>query len=347
MKKKEDNNLKVYVCGTYYHLLIAIIKNLNCKGNNDIIITASYQNDVLAKDNRIIKELEKSKIFKQIYIFDYSEEQKIIKKSKLYYLKNVILIRKIYKSRKYKFIQNRKIYTFCDTELFGRYLNYFRIRYNLIEDGTDCFKYNLKSNLEYWKKQNLLIRLIKEKIFKCYIMGKSPLVDSIEVNDKKDVNIEHTMIIEKRKKDMFAKLSHQDKQLILQLFNSNIDVKKINHCSILITQPFWEDGKMDSEQQKIDMYKNVIEKHMKNDKVIIKPHPREKSDYLKCFENIDVIDKNFPIEILLFYDSLVVDEIVTVASTSINLLNFCNEKKYLGWEWFSNYNKGLKENTLK
>lgn len=65
---------------------------------------------------------------------------------------------------------------------------------------------------------------------------------------------------------------------------------------LLITQPLSEDHIM-SEDEKIAVFDSII-KQYGSDNIIIKPHPREWTDYKKYFPNIEVFPKTAPFELL-------------------------------------------------
>lgn len=66
--------------------------------------------------------------------------------------------------------------------------------------------------------------------------------------------------------------------------------------SILLTQPFSEDGDL-TEEEKIEMYRKQMTKEG-IEKIIIKPHPREITDYSLYFPNNCIFKKKVPIELL-------------------------------------------------
>lgn len=68
-----------------------------------------------------------------------------------------------------------------------------------------------------------------------------------------------------------------------------------NHRHILMTQSFSED-QLISEEEKIDMYKKIIEKIGEKD-IVIKPHPRETTDYSKYFPDLFVLKSYAPFEL--------------------------------------------------
>lgn len=79
---------------------------------------------------------------------------------------------------------------------------------------------------------------------------------------------------------------------------------------VLLTQPF--DG---SETKKIDFYRDKIRK-IGDVGLIIKPHPRENTDYVKAFPHIPVFKKKIPLEILTLF-GITFKYAYTVNSTSI------------------------------
>lgn len=84
--------------------------------------------------------------------------------------------------------------------------------------------------------------------------------------------------------------------------------------SIIFTQPFSEEGFM-SEKEKIQMYKKIIDKHyVKN--IIIKPHPRETTEY--SFEGLNSfqLPSHVPSQFLSFFD-FHFEKAITINSTAI------------------------------
>lgn len=328
--------MKIYFCETYYHLLVAILKNIKSKGENEIVINAEFTNNRLINDKKVIDNLQKTKIFKKIYFFDFSEKQVENRKSKFHFIKDLQLIKKIYKSKEYDFLQAREIYLFYDGGLISRYLNWCKIDYHLLEDGTDSFKNNSKQ----WQKESFFKRMIKEKVFGFYKMGQSPRIKTIEVNDKTGIdNLPEEKVIEFPKKKLFESISNDEKKEILNIFMPDFDSEEFKNSILLITQPFWIDGVLKTEQKQIEMYEDIIEKYAHNSKVIIKVHPRETTKYKQHFPNCYVIDKPFPVEILLFCKDLSVEKAITVSSTSVSSLDFAKERIFLGWDWLNEYKK--------
>ena len=105
---------------------------------------------------------------------------------------------------------------------------------------------------------------------------------------------------------------------------------------IILTQPLFEDNHLPTKKSQILLYRNIIDNYASGEKVIIKTHPREKINYSIYFPNCEVINYPFPIEIIDFLP-FKIKKVITVSSTSINLLNKVEKKIYLGWEYLKDY----------
>lgn len=113
---------------------------------------------------------------------------------------------------------------------------------------------------------------------------------------------------------------------------------KLNNATLIITQPFFADAIVKTREEQLEIYKDIIDKYGFNDKIIIKPHPRDDINYEKIIPKSNVIEEIFPIEILNF-TNIKFNKVITVSSTSVNLIYNCNEKIFLGWEWLEEWVK--------
>lgn len=339
---KLKNNLEetnIYICHTYYHLLISIIKQLKSKVCSDIMLVADEgnKNNFLATDYLLINRLKASKIFGNIIIFDYSEEE-IMKKKRLVSFYKMRLGNKIIREKKYNLFKYKKIYIFNDHGLIGYILNKQKIFYHLLEDGMDCFKFGYNEAYTIGEK-NPIKRFIKRYLKIYEGIMESPYIKTVEVNDKSNLFIKHANIIECPKKELFLSLSSKEKEEILKIFLEKMDDLVTSAESILIlTQPLSEDNICSNEEEKINLYKKIIKQYGLNENIIIKTHPREHTDYLKYFKeyrNVKIIKERFPVEVIIFFNIKFI-KVITIFSTSINLIDNCNQKIELGYEYINN-----------
>ncbi|MGP2569367.1 hypothetical protein ACT4R9_03070 [Ornithobacterium rhinotracheale] len=140
------------------------------------------------------------------------------------------------------------------------------------------FKNFLKQNFLFVQKKNNDSQIIKRIYTK-----NSPYHKDVEI-----ISITN----------LWNNSSSKKKRLILEIFGIDektfLSLKKKK--TIILTQPLSEDKLLDSEDEKIKIYKNVIDK-IAPDEIVLKTHPREKTDYRKYFSDVLVFDKPIPAEI--------------------------------------------------
>lgn len=344
-KKITQKNMakELYICHTYYHLLISIVKNIRKKGQNDLAIECR-DNKVARNNRKILKKLKEKNIFKEIHILDYSNPKGESRYSEIRYivkgLKTIFFrVRKFIKKQKIDFKEYDEIFIFNDEMIYGKILNLLKIRYNIIEDGLNSLKNNTAL---ISKKHSGIKKILKTKVFKIPLLAESKYIKTIEVNDKNGVYLDKDKLIEIPRKELFHSLNSDEKKEICDIFMTEFNVKKYNGYSILIPQPFCDDRILKNELEQINLYRKIIEEHMPEEKIIIKAHPRDNVNYEKYFPDATIINEPFPIEILNFFEDIKFKKVVTVTSTSLNFLETVEEKVYLGWEWLEKYKKGLK-----
>ncbi|WP_108945127.1 glycosyltransferase family 52 [Shewanella halifaxensis] len=135
--------------------------------------------------------------------------------------------------------------------------------------------------------------------------------------------------------DFFAlweQKSIADKADILDVLD--VDVAQFNEIdvnySILFTQAWSEITEGYSEQDKVAGYQQLV-KELKIDetRLVIKPHPKEKTDYSRYFPKAIILKPSFPSELMPLLN-VRVDKVVSVASTACACFKgFANEIVYV------------------
>ena len=322
----------IYICDNYNHLLLSIIKVTNANSSNsDLLICNNWKNDKLLNDKKVAEKIKKTGVFRNVIVYDkYYDKELKITNSKFKDIMKFLLLKKKLRENIIDFEKYDEIYMFYDVTDIGKILNIKGIKYNILEDGVDCFKNN-KDLIE--AKKNLRTAF-KSKILKYPVsLASSKHVKSVEVNNKNGIFLKHKNIIECNKEKLFSSLSDDQKNVIKYVFLENIDFKKYNNSTLIITQPLYMDGLVSSEKQQVNIYKKIIDLYCAGDKIVIKTHPRDRVVYDEFSDDIIVINQCFPIEIFNFFNELHFKRIISVSSTSINLLKNCDEKIVLGWEW--------------
>ncbi len=228
------------------------------------------------------------------------------------------------------------------------FLNHMKECY-LLEDG--CINYNkemLEKSSKKKEKNNfktLRDKFLKrskihyksfglsDKIEKIYLTGIAEIPKIIK-NKVEIIDI----------KEKWKQLPEEEKKGILNIFNINNSIleklQKKEKRILLITQTFSEDGFI-SEEEKIKMYKEIVEMYP-NQKVVIKPHPRETTDYKKIFPSLDIIEGKFPLEVLMLL-GVEFKEVVTVYSTAALNFKGVTNVNYLGTENYPKIKEGFGE----
>lgn len=302
---------KLVIDNTLYSILIYML--LNNEWSDSIFIL----NNKL--DNKFLNNFQNK--VKKLYIF---KQYKI----KNYYFKYIFEYLKLY----FFILKQKNIIIYGNDDL--EYFFSFRKNIFLIEDGLLNYKKPKKQNIiEILKKiiklKNPFYKSLgySNNVKKIYLTGLAPIPK--EIKDKVEIiNL----------KELWNKKSKEEKKEILNIFGfdeiilNNIKNKKY----ILFTQSLSEDNFM-SENEKINLYKNIISNYDKNT-LIIKTHPREKTDYKKYFPEIEVLKQVFPAELFSLLD-IKFEKVITIYSTAV--LNFSSNAE------IDFYGTEINENLLK
>ena len=290
------------------------------------LICGMDEDDIFIMSGGIPKEIRKN--IKHIYFphFRYGDlpDSNLI----LIMLKRLqIIIKRVYgivKLRVMLFFKTRN----CNVEVYGHgHLHFSFPLYEyensyLIEDGLgnymdltepDYSQSRLLRFLGFYTKEYYEGFGTHKNIKKVYLTKTD--VPEIIKNKSVIINIEI----------LWKGLTHIEKNEILSIFNMNINKIKLKSETVLIlTQPL-SDEKFMTFKEEIAIYQNMIEK-FQDKQIIIKPHPRDSKNYENIFQNIEIISKDFPIELL----SLIgINPKVVCSITSTSLLNFKNSEIYV------------------
>jgi len=130
-------------------------------------------------------------------------------------------------------------------------------------------------------------------------------------------------------KQLWSRKTKDEQKKIICYFGLNdelLDILKTKNI-VLLTQPISEDGLV-TESEKIDIYRSIIAKYDEED-IVIKPHPREKTDYSKYLKDILVFDSPVPFELFGFM-GLKIEKVITLFSTAALNLDIDVEVDWLG-----------------
>lgn len=217
------------------------------------------------------------------------------------------------------------------------FLNHMKNCY-LLEDGFSNYKVTA-----FKKKTKKGIKKIRDKFLKRYkheyqTFGLSERIKKIYLTgimEIPEVIKNKVEIINLREK--WDKLQNNEKEEILNIFDLKLEefynLEKYSDKVLIITQPLSEDGII-SEEEKISIYKEIIDKYPVKD-IIIKSHPREKTDYKKIYSDIETINRRFPLELLMLL-GIYFKTVVTVFSTAALNFKGISNVHFIGTEKYPN-----------
>lgn len=231
---------------------------------------------------------------------------------------------------------------------------------NVIEDGSANY-IQVPKNIKKLDKKNKFYRYLKKLIIKMGNLEKRKLgfgrdnkVEKIYLTTSlckeipNDIKIKVEII---DLKYLWSLKTEKEKKIIKELFyfSEKIFEEIKNKEFILFTQPLSED-KIIKEETKIELYKKIIKKYDEN-LLIIKPHPREKTDYKKLFPKAIILNKNILSE-LLFLQNINIKKVITIFSTAalgldknINVDFYGTEINEEIWKKFGSMDNIMKRNS--
>ena len=332
--------MKLYYGLTLYHVLSCILHKItfNTDKECDLIIsslTVNYEN--------LAKTLKESKIFQNVLILDDKKiVQERIKRSSqnetlgvLEKIKNnnVELEKQIKNLEEYK-----EIYLCADHFPLGIYLNSNKIRYNYFEDGPgqQCkVEQTIESSI---KAKN---KFLYDIIVYLNLFGRSKNVNSRYIDLAAQVDLKEDGILNQdfSVSKILSSLDDNKKNKVLKIFN--VSLEKINAKNKVLFLPQHNVNlNIFSIEQQIEQSALLIDYFLSNKKLVIKPHPNDDyTNYSRYFPEAEIIDRKFPIELMIPFTEDKFEIGLTAWSTSIkSISNILQKSIYFTSEIDKDYN---------
>lgn len=322
---------RTFVVNTIYHIYLSIIHSLresespteDC-GENLLFVVQSTP-----MIERLIPKL-KNRFFRDVHVISRREEH-IKDIGKLNYTFNRKRKLLPYLEQKHSilkgekdFITKSQIYL-CGSDSSKSYFMYTYAKNNIymIEDGART----------YTKRQGYFEQFIKSYITKTPLGGGfdseiTKLYAQFPEKLPKELQSKATELNIKKEVDKFEQgLKDELFEIFLSKETFKIEGKQL---ALVLTQPISEDGLVLNEQVKIAIYKDMISKVPSHLKVILKTHPRERTQYENHFKDITVLPALFPIELLSLNPNFYFQEGYTLFSTALSNLDIVKTRYFLG-----------------
>lgn len=252
------------------------------------------------------------------------------------YFEMYFLYKNLEKFLKKEKLENKDMYMQDDVSYSQFFLNHIDNCF-LLENGLANYDLKVLENAQrITKKKTIKIyrdKFLKRSKYNYKIFGLSERIKKIYLTgiaEVPEIIKGKTEIVDIKEK--WENLSTIKKEKILSMFNFKLlNSEKLKEKRLLITQPLSEDGIV-TEKEKIDMYKEIIKDYSLED-IVIKKHPREKTNYENVFPEAYIIKEQFPLEILMLL-RVPFKEVITLFSTAaLNFkgvvnVNFVGTEKY-------------------
>lgn len=340
---------RIYVCHTYYHVLISIVKEMNRvteKSDKRTLLISRMSTDFEELKERV----ERSGFFDTVIDFDekrdsYFPELMELKKdrgSSFLNLFNRIKYTKLLSKFEEPYVpvdfkKYDDIYVFCDGDPIGTYLNQHKIKYHAVEDGLDTLKPLVQAKFDnkglFKLKKFFSMRL--NLIFMCD--GYSKYCIDMEVNDKTVIDDDFYKYVEIPRAKLFDALSKEQIQTIQKIFVKDADKLKtvIEKCDekkaiMILTEPLC------SLDVRKNIFSDLINEYSKEGMVVLKPHPRDELNYESEFPDVLSFDRTVPMEIFRINKNIKFSKIISVYTQLANV-DFAEEKVFLGHDFMDKY----------
>ena len=353
---------KLIICERPFIMYKALLKAMNAKEDEIDIVLSNHMPDL----KKMFQPLIESGIFHKVYYLDDYLYQEFIKNESLldYMMFPNILwswpkkLKRYFKyqkeAREIELPQGLDLKEYDEVlandgvSTINFKLNFEKIPYVVSEHARGNFKNKVPLHIVAVYLSMLLDRL---NIIVAY-SGMSKYVKTLEVDRNEDLvcYTKHKLIRECRINDLEEALSLEEKEKIYQVYAKAFDLplwyeKEVN---LLLTGPLAHDKAVESEEDQINCYKDAVSQNCNNGlPLLIKPHPRDTVDYSKIFPDAIIVDKIVSSEVLSLSNSLKIDKVVTIYSTSISSFRNAKQLIMLGGEFLDNYHHTSKYAGVK
>lgn len=341
---------RIYVCHTYYHVYITLLKELALpkeeQGKATLVLSK------MSTDFKRLKErLEKTSYFEAVIEYDEKKEGEFPELAQCREAKaNIVLnmLARMKFTKKFAKLQEpyipvdfkeyKDIYVYCDSDPIGYYLNRKKIYYHAVEDGLNCIKNFDQARFENRGHFGLKAFMSKKLNLIFVSNGYGRYCLDMEVNDIEAIKLPCPYYIEVSRQELTDRLTSEDKELLLKIFVSDIDnleklIKESSECKktvLLLTEPLCDLAVRER------IFRDLVEEYGKDATVFIKPHPRDELDYPALFKECPQFDGAMPMEILNFFEGFRFDMAIGIL-TEMKAVKFAREVRKLGPDFMDKY----------
>ena len=340
---------RIYVCHTFYHVYIAVLKECNLpleKRGAATLVLSTMSNDF----GNLKERAKKSGLFEDVVEYEEKEDTCFPELMKYHVDRGNIVINMLARMKYTKmlgklqepyipvdFKEYGDVYVFCDSDPIGYYLSYKKIYYHALEDGLDCIKYYDTARYDNRGHFELKAKLASWNwIFIQNGYGKYCL--DMEVNNIACLPYPCEKYVEQPREELVKGIREEDKPMLVSIFMEKLDtlMEQIEQSDaskekvLLLSEPLCD---LETRER---LFRDIIQEYASGAQVYIKPHPRDVLDYKDKFKEQIVIEGKFPMEIMNFIPNIRWNKVITVFTVPDSIKN-ADEILFLGEDFMDKY----------
>lgn len=344
---------KLFICERPYMLYKTIIRAMLNKEDEMDIVLSNHMPGM----EKMEQALRDSNLFRTVFFYDDKLYQDYVKDEHLsdYVKFPKILIswpKKMGRYRTYHkmaareklpdgldFSKYDEIHAIDGVSTINLRLNFDKIHYIVSEHARNNFQLNMPLHKLAVRISIILDRL---NIIVAY-SGCSKYVSAIEVSEKKNLvsylkgrNIRVWNVDEK-----VRELTDDMKNRIFELYATAYDIplQMETKTNVLLTAPLLEDGLISTQEKMEWCWKSLVQNYGdKECQLLIKAHPRDKTDYTKIFPDSISVDPLVTAEVLAFATNLNISKALNLYSSTIAAFEGKCECVSVGMEYVDKIN---------
>lgn len=313
--------MNLYICSTYYHVYITLLKYFAIPFKGDLVVC-----DDIPTGKLLTERISAYPWFHKVLFVEQSKLPEERGKGAIdwAFFQHKRRGKKIRPLVSFKLSDYTDIYIYHDGTPLGMYLADVGRKYHLIEDSLDFYK-SVRSSAQArclhkrsWKYG--LQRALNAGYFP---LGESRFLIDVEVNDKRDLQIEGQTIIERPRDALEQYLTDEQKATLMEIFGcARFEVE--DKTALVLTEPLYKDGVVFTEKEQEEVYRGIVRYLCKNGyRPVIKPHPRDDMNYSTF--GCQVLNRFFPTEMFALLGTARIPCAAAVGSSGLKRLNAENK----------------------
>ena len=324
---------ELFVATSYHHVLTAIAKKYANQSAMDLFISNRSTGDEYW--NLYLGQIKANKWFDHVFFFDERilGPPSPIHPLATYWYELCGEKKRIAQIPDLNLKQYDLIYLIDDKMFLGSTVVRDKLTYHLCEDTVLTYQImkKAKSSKVLNAPYNIICPVLKTLNYWHPVFGYGESCKAIESSSvdglPKRLPREKITVVDRM--EQINAIPDEEKRKLCDMFldKENVEYMRNNRDAVMIMTCPLKKGDMDFELQTSVVCK--IMKHYVGAKFIIKPHPRDDTDYKSAFPDSIVLRRSFPSEVFSFLDGIEISEVVSVGSTSVNSCTFAKKKRLI------------------